>query len=349
MRIAYRNAYWLILAVALAGCESSSDTPTEDAGVNDSSTTDTPTTREDAAHQDTATEDTATEDSSMQDRSDPPDTTPTDAENPDDGGETSCVNVTSFSGVVHDSAKKPLEGVSAVVCLVQNGIPNCERAVLTGPDGKFNVDTSKCVQRAAYHLNHLTNLKLAPLYCPYKLGAGGAITSPKPDILVEAPSCTRTPHGDPTKEHTITASSGSEVRLIPENIIPNAMEADYTKFELLVWDKDKYGWPCFIDDAHAPEELIAFAPELETPPGTFANNSLHVAFKNTKKLAAGTKVDIYMLGAATTKTHDGRQIHEGIWEKACIGIVDSAGKFIVSEKDKGLPGGTWIGWRKQSE
>jgi len=132
------------------------------------------------------------------------------------------------------------------------------------------------------------------------------------------------------------------------DVIPSGIflfDFDYEDLRLRRWDAAALGWPCFIDEGKAPQELAVFAPEIEIMAN--AKDAVHVSFPNTAGLAAGTVVDLYGLGGALTARWNGETVPEGSWEVVGEAEVTADGSRIQTRTGQGLPFATWVGWREK--
>lgn len=357
MTILHKTPALFVLALLVSSCGNDDKKPQADASITDTQISDTnqsdadtlPDVKVDVAL-DTLLPDADGEDSDEHDSAPDGQEAAPDGQELDVQADSSepCEKVTSVSGKVVDDNDEPIVKASATLCVHTPGqLSHCESPVSSASDGTFKIllkDPDHCISGAAYQLLLSQDLTMSSLYCVVDLQSGGDLKTHGVDRLVKAPDCTRDPYTKNTDPHKVEASNGTYITVIPDSVAGViGDEFTYEDIRLLVWANTKWDWPCFIDPTDAPEGLIAFAPELEIVMG--AVDSLHIAFANDKNLKPGTVVDVMVLGGGATKTHDGKMIKEGHWEKSTEAIVDANGKYIVTPKGKGLMAGTWVGWR----
>lgn len=325
----YLSAAWMIaLGVAVAACGSDDSEGGSTGGSGGSAGT-----TSDAGDQD-AVADTGT-----------PDATDKDADKPDVQHEAgACFDVTSVSGSAVDEAGGALADALATVCIYYSEeVSKCLAPKKTDAAGSFSVsmpEGSACLMTAAVNLKDTNDLSAVGLYCPIDVSAGGDVAMSGSMTLVKAPQCDRDPLADATQPHTVTNPEGASMTVVPDELW--MFEFGYEDLRLRTWDGSS-GWPCFVDPSNPPDGLVGFAPPLEVK----SEDAVHVSFPNTAGLAAGTAVDLYILGDGATNTWDGDLVHEG--EFAVIGeaVVSQDGTRIETKPGEGLPFGTWVGWKQK--
>ena len=95
-----------------------------------------------------------------------------------------------------------------------------------------------------------------------------------------------------------------------------------------------------MDRADPPDGLWAFWPESAVDGVGFP-----VRIPNTGNLAAGTQVDLFVLGGLECNLDDGTHVPEGVWSQYGTGTVRADGAVIESDAGSGLPCFTWFGYR----
>ncbi len=280
---------------------------------------------------------------------DDPDGDDPDGDDPDgdtpDGDDPSCdgVRVTSLSGLVVDENDDPLVDVSVFACII--GPDNqgaCLRPVFTDDNGRYQVlvpEAQQCLQHSAIRFLPVELTGRISLSCPIDLGSGGNVDTSTAFKLPAVPESLRDPLDDPATEHAMHLSGDSMLTVIPEDLTP--LEGGYADINLMEWDADAWGWPCFIDPADPPAQLFTVAPEVEV----HDPDAVHVWIENTTGLAAGSDVLIYGLGSVATYTWDDEPVMEGEWALIQNAEVASSGQGIETATGAGLPFLTWFGWK----
>lgn len=289
--------------------------------------------------------------------------TPADEDNPTDDGDIdepdfesegeldkeipdcNAIYFLSISGSVVNENGLPFSGIMCVICLFfPDGSSTCLNPVRTDDKGEYTIVppvAKRCIEAAVVRLVPPDNPDIVILTCPIDLGLGGDVVVGDPGMLIEAPGSVRDPLGDGGSAHEISASDGTVMTVIPDDLF--LFESSYENIDILIWDSVEWGWPCFIDAIDPPDGLIAITPEVLVG----SADGAHIAFPSIANLEQGTEVDVFALGTVDTNRLDGSPVKEGEWTVISSAVVSSDESMLETQVGQGLPFLTWIGWKQR--
>ena len=240
------------------------------------------------------------------------------------------------SGLVIDENSNPVVGAKAQSCMRVNptGQLLCLQPGDTGADGTFSVaipDSARCVDEVTSRvLQPLANR--ATQYCLNPLPQSTILQVEEPIVLYSTEPATTVPSG----AGTVVFADGMEI-----DVDPALLFSDITKVAAGKVDPSARGL-CFLEGEPTPDALYTFSPEADVVDGTFP-----IRVPNDKGLAAGAKVDLFVLGGLDCHLADGSLVEEAHWEQYGTGTVDPSGAFIASDAGSHLPCMTWFGYQAQ--
>jgi hypothetical protein len=253
--------------------------------------------------------------------------------------------ITSVAGTVLDDAGRPWAGdLSALVCVTTPTRSQCLFADVDGA-GDFSVAIPMPdIENVSVSFTSPDVLPLTP-FCFYEELCDGGLELCGPYRLARAPTAAQgTAVGtdvELTADTRIEASDGGAV------ILPAGSAAlppiGYDWLALTRYDLDG-SLPCFIESGNLPVALYAVTPaDSEViEPGTLAA-PVHVPatidVPNDTGLAAGTTLDVYVLGGA-----HGLQVgsYEGEWRSWTTATVTADGSRIRTADGDGISYLTWF-------
>ena len=250
--------------------------------------------------------------------------------------------VVGVTGRVTDTAGTGLAGARTQLCVTTPSAYLCLTPPTTNESGEFDIGLgdvgSRCVVRAVMRTTLYTD-RFASAYCdvdPMPVDGVHALANPVVMHRVEPPTCL--PGGDDlmdSEARTIAFADGLEIDLAPEQIA----NPDYY-FELGAVQADLTG-SCMLN--HAPEG--GFEATWGLRPDVNVDGGVAVRFPNVTSLAAGTQVDLYVMGGLSTSLGEEMPVEEGHWAKYGTGTVNAEGTHIVSDEGSLLPTLNWVGYR----
>jgi hypothetical protein len=245
------------------------------------------------------------------------------------------------SGRVEDATGAGIPGARTQLCIVlsPSGTLLCLVPPTTNDGGDFEVGVaapeSRCVSRATMRILQ-PGSRYATTYCEPPLApVDSVIDFADPIVLfpVEPTPCLAQ-RGDATMPRTVTLARGLElVSLRPDRI---------SRYDQLAVGRHDLPPRCMGE--RAPAGLLAtwgFAPETDFPLTT----SVGVRIPNETALAAGTSVELWVLGGLDSRLPDDTRIEEGTWATFGRGTVSADGATIESDPGVRLPALTWLGYR----
>lgn len=249
-----------------------------------------------------------------------------------------ATSVSFVSGYVVDSARRPVAGAKAQVCLRTSPGDTllCLMPADTESTGGFGVvipDNARCVDDVTMRVL-LPGASKVTSYCHVKLGTETVLNVENPVVLFDTtPAVTLPEFGDGNMARTVVFADGLELEVTPLSFFGN-----YDALAVTRIDPATPGL-CFLESPDQVDALYAFSPE-DNIDGTFP-----VKIPNDDGLAPGTTVDMFALGGLECVRSNGENIGEGDFELYGTATVDEAGEFIVSNEDGHLPCLNWFGYK----
>lgn len=185
-----------------------------------------------------------------------------------------------------------------------------------------------------------TGPRLRP-YCHVTALCDGDVHLCRAFVLYEGPtSGTTIPEGTLTGEIRIEAADGAALVLPAGAEIEIAPSSD--PWMALSRYPTEENLPCFVDPASPPLALYAVTPPATYvfEPGTHTMMNAGLDIPNTTGLAAGTEVDVFVLGGVYTTHID---LEEGDWERLAGATVSTDGTRIRTASGEGIGYLTWFG------
>ena len=247
--------------------------------------------------------------------------------------------VVGVQGRVEDPSGTGIAGARTQICVLPvGGTLVCLLPPTTDTSGGFEAIVTDPMARCAERITMrvlLPGAIRATTYCELELTPTDAVIALADPIVlfdVERPACLP-PEGDPTEPRTVTFADGLElVDLRPEQI------RDYDQ---LAAARHELAGHCISSRAPVGGFLGAhgFRPETDVEGGA----AVHIP--NATGLAAGTTVDLYLLGGLASSLADGTPVEEGEWARFGTGTVSADGAMIESDPGTRLTVLTWVAYR----
>jgi hypothetical protein len=256
--------------------------------------------------------------------------------------------IATLSGTVVDETGAGVPNAMMQLCVYGDGPEprlKCLIPVDTGCEGEFEIpigETDRCITGATIR-SLVPQQNTSTAYCHVDLTrASATMELSDPVVLFDTVSATEVPplgeNNEREAARTVVFEDGLEIDFIPKEWFAN-QSSDYNLLAVRSIDPSATGL-CFLSTP--VDALYAFSPE-----GDVTNEGFPIRFPNAQSLAAGAKVDLYMLGGLDCHTGDGTKIHEGDWEKYGTATVSADGTKIESDDGSGLACTTWIGYKAQ--
>jgi hypothetical protein len=259
-----------------------------------------------------------------------------------DAGPHNCEGVwlERIEGTVVDEDGVGVEAGRAQACLrlAPSGTLVCLAPPLTEADGSYAIDVTdraRCVQGAVLRALK-PDAPYATSYCHVDVGvtADALLAVPEPTILYRSePPATLPPLGDETARRTVVFEDGLEIDVVPEAL---GFGVDYEALGARRIPVDGE-LPCFARGVAGLEGLYAFLEEGQIEGAGFA-----FRIPNATGLAAGTEVELLVLGGLDTRLADGSTVEEADFAPFGTGVVSADGSHIAAEA---LSYFTWLGYR----
>ncbi|MFK7986855.1 MAG: hypothetical protein AB8I08_12595 [Sandaracinaceae bacterium] len=247
--------------------------------------------------------------------------------------------VAGVRGRVLDEVGAPVAEADVQMCLRLEGhVQRCLEPAPTDANGWFAIvtpDDARCLTHAVVRATRngadqrygisFQEISLSPVYA--------VIDVPAPMELVSlTTSADMPPMGDPASVRTVRFPSGVELDVTPSDLD----FADSYSF-LAATEVPLSRAPEFVTAVPGVLGLVAFGPELGASPG--------IPFRLPERtgLAAGTPVELFVVGGIYTELSSGHVVEEGRFESFGTGRVE-AGQ-VVPDAGSELPYLTWVGYR----
>jgi len=208
----------------------------------------------------------------------------------------------------------------------------------TDAEGVYTVDVPepyRCMDKAAMRVL-LPRAGRATAYCQMDVASGPASRLYTPSVLpLATPAVDLPPEGDPDTKRPVTFDDGLVLQVTPSLYYSGS--GSYDRLAGRHVPPDAVG---LCGEASTFDGLYAFYPEGEIEAPGF-----DVAIPNRTGLAAGTAVDLFVLGGLECSLFDGTAVPEATWAKFGEGTVSADGSTIESTPGSGLPCFTWLAYR----
>ncbi len=178
----------------------------------------------------------------------------------------------------------------------------------------------------------------ATTYCEVAIdgAADGVLTISEPQVLHRAlPATTLPPLGDASAPRTVVFDDGLEVDFVPDRL---SVGVDYESAgarRIPLGDEV----PCFARGADL-DGLYGFSEE-----GDILGDGFAFRIPNATGLAAGSEVDLLLVGGLATVLADGTEVEEAELVVFGSGAVSADGTVITPNAGSELPYFTWLGYR----
>lgn len=247
--------------------------------------------------------------------------------------------VVGVTGRIQTAAGVGVEGARPQLCvrLHPDDVLVCLSPPATDANGDFAIVVPaelRCMTRAAMRAI-APRMPLATTYCPvhFAPGAGPIVAIAEPYVLHPVEPAVVPPIGDEVAQRDVAFPGGLVLTLAPVDL---PMAGDYEALSGGAVEVAATG--CFAGDL-APDGAYAFDPETSVDAGAA------VSIPNSTGLAAGTEVDLYVLGGLETRLIDGTQVEEGVLGRVGPATVSADGTAIVGGPDSRLPYLSWLVWK----
>jgi len=248
-------------------------------------------------------------------------------------------------GTVVDGDGQPVSGLFVQPCTYTETGESCHKTS-SKTDGSWELSFDPPKEIVGLHVRFVDDA-YTPLICHYDLDElsmeFNVVDFKVPFVLFDMPETVTVPVG--TADPVEISADGLAVTLPPE-VLADVLWED-TMIRVRAFPLDVMT-PCFFEPDNAPDALYASTPDwigFATPGG------LEVRFANTKGLAPGEKVNLFVVGGFGTVVHplegDPIPIPVGTVHELGTGTVSEDGSKIVSDPGTGMPGLGWLGWKTQ--
>ena len=250
------------------------------------------------------------------------------------------VYLAAAKGSVQDSAGAPMQDVFAQMCIYTADTEGiyCLSPTQSDAQGSFLItvpETVRCIKSGVLRLlqpgtDHVT------LYCNISTDESSwQLDLGAPYVLHATTRATQLPDLEPkTAARTIVFEDGLELDLVPDNYYGSG--EGYTGLAALSLDPSDSDL-CFLSEELEFHYLYGFSPE-----GDVVDGGVGLRIPNTKNLAEGTKVKLYILGGLGCTLADGTTAHEGEWTPFGTGTVQ--GSAIVADSGSKMPCINWLAY-----
>lgn len=248
-------------------------------------------------------------------------------------------------GRMVDEAGLPLEGARAQLCLRTVPVPPSTEGTLlcvpppsTDSTGRYVVDVplaGRCVERAV--LRALAPPRaFATSYCPIDLTAAArGELAIEPELVLHAVDAERVPErGDLAATREVLLGGGLALELAPDAL---SDPDDYERLAATRIDPSRTCVGARYDGA------LALYPEAAL------SRPARVRIANDHGYAAGTALELSLLGGLGTTLADGTFVEEGALAAFGTAHVTANGAWIESDPGSELPYLSWLAFRPVSE
>lgn len=250
------------------------------------------------------------------------------------------MRLTTVSGTIVDESGTALEGALAQFCVqLENGGASCIMPTPTDATGIFHVTVPtevNCIVEAAMRVFVADGAHADTfVHVPIESATAGSVHWDEPFIVYAVhPPADLPEYGDADAVRRVDLGDGLSL-----DVTPSALSIMRNYSELAARSVPLTDAPAFLHES--PEMLGLYAFNNTSVVGT--QFPVHIA--NSTHLAAGTHVELYVLGGIFTLLRDHTQVHEADFEQYGTATVSADGSEIVSDADSGLPFLNWLGYR----
>lgn len=238
---------------------------------------------------------------------------------------------------------EPLEGARAQLCINTSvGGYVCLSPAVADAEGVYTVDVPeevRCVDRVAMRVIQPRSNR-ATSYCMVDRSAGPGVRLFDPAVLPFLPPAVElSVAGSEDEARPVSFDGGATLEVTPSLFYSSI--GPWTAMSGRPVPTESVG---LCGEAGTFDGLFAFYPEgiIEAP-------GFGLKLPNARGLAAGTKVDLFVLGGLDCNLHDGTKVPEAEWAKFGEGTVSADGSMIVSDGGSGLPCFTWLAYKESSK
>lgn len=250
------------------------------------------------------------------------------------------------TGGVVDEAGAPVAGARPQLCIrIHMGPLLCLGPPTTNAAGEYEIIVprdARCADRAVMRVR-LPSTDTATTYCRVDVGSAvdAVVDVPSPYVIVATePPSMLPPAGDPTMPRTVTFADGLEI-----DVVPDAFELGGTYDDLAARRVPEALLTSHCTFAEAPTGPALRAVWGVSREGGLAGDGFAIRIPNEAMLAAGTTVELWLVGGLDTVLADGTMVEEADWVQFGTGTVTADGELIASDAATPLPYLSWFGWR----
>ncbi|MCK6549775.1 hypothetical protein L6R52_28315 [Myxococcota bacterium] len=249
--------------------------------------------------------------------------------------------LTTVEGTILDETGAASAGAKAQLCIREapNNQLTCLRPADSDASGHFTINvpvSARCMLEATMRLVRPLEDR-AVGYCHVDLAdaAGESLSIDRAfRIFPTARATTIPPVGDGAASRTVVFADGLELDVVPDDYFPGSGEYG----DLAAGRID----PAMTDDCiqagQAPfDGIITFSPEGDV------HGRVALRVPNTSGLAAGSAVDVWVLGGLGCTLDDDSVVPEGTWSKLEDGQVSADGSIVSITP--GIPCLSWVAFR----
>ncbi len=242
-----------------------------------------------------------------------------------------------YEGFVTDPGLNPLFA-KAQLCVrnPQDLLVCLAPADADASDGFFSIavpENNRCVAEATMR-SLVPGADSSTFYCHIEGEASEPIVRLDFPVVIHPTerATTLPPEGDTTASRTVVFGDGLEIDVVPDDF--------FASYERLAANEVDPSDLCFLEGKDEPMAVYAFSPE-----GDIDGAGFPVRLPNTKGLAAGAIVDLYVLGGLSCTLADGTALAEAEWAQFGTGTVTEDGSMIASDPGSNLPCVNWMGYK----
>jgi hypothetical protein len=269
---------------------------------------------------------------------------------PVQGGEraASCAEefgwVAAIRGWVAAPGGAPLAGAKAQACVTAaDKMFSCLAPVDANSEGVFTVNLAediRCVERVTLRIL-MPRSGRATYYRPLDVTGDPVIRLEDPAVLPFAtPAVDLPPLGDEDAVRPVVFDDGLTLQVTPSLYWSGS--GTYEAFAGRRVPPDAVG---LVPSARDFAGIYAFYPEGEMSVAGETSPGFPLSIPNVHDYAAGTAVELFVLGGLECHLQDGTKVEEGHWAKFGEATVSEDGTTIDSNPGVGLPCFNWFAYR----
>jgi hypothetical protein len=253
--------------------------------------------------------------------------------------------VAAIRGWVAAPGGAPLAGAKAQACVTAaNQMFSCLAPVDTNGEGVYTVNFDqdiRCVKRVTVRIL-MPRSGRATYYRPLDvMGDDPVIRLEDPAVLPFAtPAVDLPPLGDEDQVRPVVFDDGLILQVTPSLYWSGS--GTYAAFAGRRVPSDAVG---LVPSARDFAGIYAFYPEGEMSKAGETSPGFPVSIPNVHGYAAGTAVELFVLGGLECHLQDGTKVDEGHWGKFGEATVSDDGTTIDSNPGVGLPCFNWFAYR----